>query len=246
MTCDRASQLVDGYLEGLLGPRERRRLEQHLSDCPCCTEELRARLAFEHRLQQALAAAVHNLEMAPDASRRLIQAVEAGLVVSDWRWSAMRVARLVAGALAAVLLVIGLFLLVNRAPLPPSVRQAVLSPGSQPALSVDQADISFEPYGMAPGDRFTITVPIRSDNLQGVDAIRCNLDINGPTGRYQFALFLQGPLPEYGLSVLQVTPDLLAAPCQAQYHVSPSEIFGQEGAYALRVTVFSPSAAPTE
>jgi hypothetical protein len=207
---------------------------------------LHDRLAFEHNLQQALTSSVHHLHLAPDTSQELIQAVESSLVAPGWTWSAMKVARLMAGALVAALLMLGLFLLVDRAPVPLGVQQAIRSPGSQPALSVDKAAISFEPYDMAPGDRFTITVPIRSDLLLGVDAVRCDLDINGPTGRYQFSLFMQGPLPERGLSVLQVTPDLLAAPCKDQYQMSPSDIFGQPGTYALRVTLFSPSVLSAE
>jgi hypothetical protein len=246
VTCERASHLIDDYLEELLSLRERGRLEQHLSACPHCAEELRDRLAFERNLQQALTASVHHLQMAPDASQGIVQAVEASMVAPRWPWSAMPVARVMGSALVAALLVIGLIFLMDRVPAPSGVQQAVRSPVGQPALSVDQSSISFEPYGMAPGDRFTITVPIQSNLLQGVDAVRCDLDVSGPTGRYRFALFMQGPLPARGLSILQVTPDLLATPSQEQYQMSPAEIFGQPGAYALRVTLFSPVAAPIE
>jgi hypothetical protein len=246
VTCDRASHLIDDFLEDLLGQRERGQLEQHLSACPRCAGELRDRLTFERKLQQTLTASVHHLQLAPDASQGLVQAVEAGLVTTRWPWGAMQIPRVVVGTLIAVLLVIGSIFLLDSFPARMSVQQVLRSTARQPALSVDQSNISFEPASMAPGDRFTVTVPIESDLLQSVDAIRCDLDISGPTGHYQFSLFMQGPLPARGLSILQVTPELLAVPSQDQYQLSPSEIFGQPGAYALRVTLFSPATVPVE
>jgi hypothetical protein len=246
VTCDRASQLIDDYLEKLLSPRQCGQLEQHFSACPRCAGELRDRIAFERNLQQTLTASVHHLQLTPDASQGLVQSVEASLAAPRWPWSGVQVAQVMGGTLVAVLLVIGSVLLVDRVPAPLGVQQALRPPVGQPALSVDQSSISFQPYSMAPGDRFTITIPIESDLLQGMDTIRCDLDIDGPTGKYRFVLLMQGPLPARGLSVLQVTPDLLAAPSQQQYQMSPAEIFGQPGAYDLRVTLFSPVTAPVE
>jgi hypothetical protein len=247
MTCDSASHLIDDLLGDQLSRREHQRLEEHLSACPYCAEILRERLAFEQRLQQALTASVHQLQLAPDTSRGMLQAVESNLQQRAWRFKVLPVARVMVGALAAVLLGLGLLLLAERVPVPSmGGQQTARSPVRQPALSVDQSSISFEPHHMVHGDRFTVTIPIESNLPQDVDTVRCDLEISGPTGQYRFALFMQGPLPARGLSIIQVTPELLARPSQDQYHLSPAQIFGLPGAYTFRVTVFSPVAATSQ
>jgi predicted anti-sigma-YlaC factor YlaD len=40
LVCQRAVELVTGYLEGTLSGRPRRRFEAHLTGCPHCTEYL--------------------------------------------------------------------------------------------------------------------------------------------------------------------------------------------------------------
>ena len=40
IVCQRAVELVTGYLEGTLARAGRRRFEEHLADCPHCTEYL--------------------------------------------------------------------------------------------------------------------------------------------------------------------------------------------------------------
>jgi len=247
MTCDSASHLIDDLLGDQLSRREHQRLEEHLSACPHCTEVLHERLALERRMQQALTASVHQLQLAPDASRGLLQAVEASLQQPAWRSRALPVARVLAGALAAALLGLGLLLLSERVPVPSiGGQQTGHSPARQPALSVDQSSISFEPHDMVHGDRFTVTIPIESNLLQEIDTVRCDLEISGPTGQYRFALFMQGPLPARGLSIIHVTPELLARPSQDQYQLSPAQIFGLPGAYTFRVTVFSPVVASSQ
>lgn len=241
MNCDTAGRLIDDLMGDQLSRRERQRLEEHLSSCPHCAKVLRDRLVLEQRMRQALAASVHHLRLPPGASRAMIQAVETSLQNPGWRFRFRPVAQVMAGVAAAVLLLFGLLFLSERVPVPSLNRQQTAhSPMSQPALAVDQSRISFEPDNMVPGDRFTVTVPIESNLLLDVDAIRCDLEISGPTGRYRFALFMQGPLPARGVSIIQVTPELLAGPSQDQYQLSPDQIFGLPGAYAFRVTVFSP------
>jgi hypothetical protein len=53
-------------------------------------------------------------------------------------------------------------------------------------------------------------------------------------------------MPARGLSILQVTPEMLALPSQAQYGVSPTEIFGLPGTYTFRVTLYSPIDLPIQ
>ena len=247
MTCDSAGRLIDDLMGNQLSRRERQRLEEHLSSCPRCAKELGERLVLEQRMQQALAASVHQLRLPPGASRAMIQAVETSLQKPGWRYRLWPMAQVMAGVAAAFLLFLSIVFLSDRVPIPAlGGQQTAHSPMIRPALSVDPSRISFEPDSMVPGDRFTVTVPIESNLLQEIDAVRCDLEISGPTGQYRFALFMQGPLPAHGLSIIQVTPDLLAGPSQDQYQLSPDQIFGLPGAYAFRVTVFSPMVASSQ
>lgn len=246
MNCDLACHLLDDYVDHRLRRRERERLELHLSDCPQCTEELRERLGFERAVQQALTASVQRLELAPEISRGMVQAVEQGLRQPAWSHQALRGVRLFAGAVIVALLLFSLSLLLGRIPIPAEVHQAIRPPTSQPALSLARDGILVEPSRIQPGDPFTVTVPIHSSQLQSLDGVRSNLEINGPTGNYRFALALQGPVPARGVSILQVTPDMLAGPSQQQYQIPPEEILGVPGIYTFRVTIFSPVVLPVE
>jgi hypothetical protein len=247
MNCDSAGRLLDDLTGDQLSRRERQRLEDHLSSCPRCAKILRERLVLEQRIRQALTASVLQLRLPPGASRATILAVERSFQKPGWRLRLRPIAQVLAGVAAAALLFLGMLLLSERVPIPPLAgQQTAHSPVIRPALSVDQDRISFEPVNMAPGDRFTVTVPIESNLLQAIDAVRCDLEISGPTGQYRFALFMQGPLPARGLSIIQVTPELLAGPSREQYQLSPDQIFGLPGAYAFRVTVFSPMVASSQ
>jgi hypothetical protein len=246
MKCDLVCHLIDDYLGNQLSQRDCQRLEKHVADCPHCTEELRDRLAFERSVRQALAASVQHLQLAPDASRGIVQAVDSGLQQTVWSYDAMRVVRMVAGVAVVALLLVGLSFYWGRIPTPLEVQQVIRPPVSRPALAVNRNHISIDPPSMQPGEMFTVTVPIQSDHLPSFRAIRCDLDITGPTGDFHFVLVLQGPLPVRGVSVLQVTPDVLAAACQDQYQMSPADIFGAPGVYTLRITLFSPVVPPVQ
>ena len=158
----------------------------------------------------------------------------------------VRGVRTLAGAVIVVLLLVSLSFLLGRIPTPAEVQQAVRPPASQPSLSLNRDSILVEPARIQPGDPFTITVPIHSSQLQSLDGVRCNLEIKGPTGEYRFALAVQGPFPARGVSILQVTPDMLAGPSQKQYQIRPEEILGAPGVYTFRVTMFSPVVLPVE
>jgi hypothetical protein len=246
MNCDLANQLIDDYIDGELSTRECQRLEKHMAKCPSCAQQLQERFAFDRSIQQALTSAVHHVRLEPAASQRILEAVEATARKPTWHWYVVQSARLLAGVLAGALLLAGMLLLLERWPMVPELQPAARSPGEQAALSVDRRQIYFQPASMQPGDRFTITVPIESGFAELVDPVRCDLDIEGPTGQYRFALFMEGPMPARGLSILQVTPEMLALPSQAQYGVSPTEIFGLPGTYTFRVTLYSPIDLPIQ
>jgi hypothetical protein len=44
--CSQSHELLSAYVDDVLSPEEREQLEKHLSDCPACTEELRALEAY--------------------------------------------------------------------------------------------------------------------------------------------------------------------------------------------------------
>lgn len=245
MTCDVASHQIDDYLDDQLDQHERRRLERHFEDCPRCAEELRGRIGLDRGVRHALATSVQHLQLASGPSRAIVQAIEGGARYSLWPERILQSALTMAGAFVVVLLLVGLVFLLGRIPAPGEMQPSIVLPAGRPALSVDRDRISIEPRVMAPGDQFTITVPVDSNWPQPIDTTRCDLDISGPSGRYRFALLMKGPLPSRGTSILQVTPAILADPCQDRYQIAPADIFSAPGVYTFRITVFSPVVAPS-
>lgn len=246
MTCDLVCLLIDDFLDKRLSKREHQRLEEHISACPRCARELNDRLAFERTMRQSLATSVQHLQLSSAASRRTIQSVESGARQSPWSFRAVRLMPMMAGTLGVTLLLASLLLLLGHIPIPVGVQRAILSPASKPALFVDRSDISIAPQHIQPGDLFTVTVPIHSDFFRPVDTVRCILEITGPSGDYRFAVTAQGPFPSHGISILHLTPELLAIPSREQYQISPTDILSAPGAHTFRVTIFSPAVSPAQ
>jgi hypothetical protein len=264
MNCDLVGHLIDDYLENELSQRDRHLLEAHLAKCFRCAEELRRRPAFERDMRRALSASVQPLRLSSDASSRIIEAAEHSLDRATWSNRAFFTLRLMAGAMAVALLLIGLFYLTGRIPVPSHLKRVALLPanklllsepdpvtlsvGDQPVPRITDASTSslpqtsflFEPRSMRPQQPFTMTVFLQSDLPRSLDSVRLDLDISGPTGYYRFALAVKGPLPAHGVSILRLTPELLAVPCQEQYLISPVEMFEMPGIYSLRITLFDP------
>lgn len=241
MSCDLAGYLMDDYLEDDLSDHDRQRLEKHLKSCSRCAGELDDRLVFERRLRQALVASVQHVQLKPEASRRILQAIEPGGPRPAWSDSAGPLFRLIPAMIVVALMLAGLVLLFGQFPVPSKVERVVLSPASRPAAALDLGGLVVEPKRIQAGDLFTVTVPIDGGLFRDTDMIRGNLDINGPTGRYHFAFDLPGPWPAVGPSVFMVTPGVLVAPCQEQYQISPGDILRAPGVYKFRVTIFGPA-----
>lgn len=110
-------------------------------------------------------------------------------------------------------------------------------------MTTSQLSMIIEPYVMRPRQPFTVTVFLWSAEAQPVEAVTLELDVNGPTGYYQFELALEEPLPSQGVSVLKVTPELLAEPCREQYLMAPTDLFATTGVYGVRVTMTKPASA---
>ncbi len=267
MNCDQAGCLIDDYLESGLSRRDRHLLEEHLARCSRCTEELRRRPAFERDVRRALAASVRPLYLSADASTRIVEAAEESLHRANRSYRAIVAFRIMAGAVAVALVVVGVFALLGRIPVPSHLRPTALFPlsklrlsearpdtltaGEQPAPRITvtstsllpRASILVEPRKLHPRDPFTMTVFLQSDLPRPLESVHLDLDISGPTGFYAFGLLVEGPLPAHGVSIFRVTPKLLAEPCQEQYLRAPTDIFSAPGVYTLRVTLFDPVVA---
>jgi hypothetical protein len=244
MKCEMACHLIDDYLENRLSRRDRQLLETHLAVCSSCAEELRQRPAFEHSLWRALASSVHHMQLSSEASSRLVQAAQNSVRRGIWSKRAVLTIQLMAGATTVVLLVVGMLVLLGRISLPAELPVLPRSSTSRPAISLTRNDILVEPWDLHPGEAFTATILLHSHLSEPVDAVRFRLDISGPTGDYSFVLAVQGPFPAESISVLQVTPALLATPCREQYQISPADIVRVPGVYTLRATLLSPVVMP--
>lgn len=268
MNCEAVGHLMDDLLDNALSQREREDLEEHLSRCPSCVRELRQRPTFERGIRRALATSVQSLALPSTFSGRLVERAEKSL---RWARRSERARRLVQasmGAAALCLLAMGLLFLTGSIPVPSHLQPVTLFPVNQASLSqwaarmdaatdrparwseedlapvaTTRVSMNIEPYVMKPHQPFTITLSLWSADAQPVDAVTLELDVNGPTGYYQFDLALEEPLPSRGVSVLKVTPDLLSEPCRVQYLMAPTDLFAATGVYDVRVTMTKPVSA---
>jgi len=239
-----ACHLMDDYLENQLGRHERLRLESHLATCSNCAEELRQRPAFDHRMWRALATAVQNLQVSPEASSQIVQAAQDSVRRGIWSKRAALTIQLMASAAVVLLLVVSMLIVMGRLPIPSDVTELSEPSNNEPAVFLSRNDIIVEPRDLHPGEPFTMTIFFHSDLSESVDAVRFKLNIDGPSGSYQFALAIQGPFPAQEVSVLRVTPETLAGPCREQYQISPEDIISEPGAYVFRAALVSPVIMP--
>jgi hypothetical protein len=268
VNCEAVGHLMDDLLDNILSQREQEDLEDHLRRCPRCVRELRERPAFERGLRRALATSVQPLVLSSTFSNRLVEGAEKSLRRARRSQRAHRLGQVSMCAAALCLVVVGLLFLTGSIPVPSQLQPVTLFPVNQASLSqwaarmnavldrpvkwsdeeiapasTSQVSMSIEPYVMEPGQTFTITLSLWSAEAQPVDAVTLQLDVNGPTGYYQFDLALQEPLPSQGVSVLKVTPELLAEPCRVQYLMAPTDLFAATGVYDVRVTMTKPASA---
>jgi hypothetical protein len=264
MNCDLAVGLIDDYIEQRLSRRDCLLLENHLAQCMRCAEELHRRPAFERDVRRALAVSVRPLYLSPEASTRIVEAASQSLKRASRSQRTFRTLRLLGGAVAAILVLVGFLSLIGDLPVTSHLRPVALLPASKvilsrtgmdtllpaehPAprltatshLSLPEASLLVEPWRMEPQEAFTMTVLLQSDLPQPLETVRLDLDITGPTGFYTFGLAVKGPLPAHGVSVFRLTPDLLVEPAQEQYLMAPSDVFRLPGVYTLRLTLSDP------
>jgi len=268
LNCEAVGHLMDDLLDNALGQREQELLVEHLGRCPRCVRELRQRPTFERGIRRALTTSVQPLALPSASCSRLVEAAEKSLRRARRSQRANCVVKISMGATALCLLVIGLLFVAGSIPVPSQLKPVTLLPVAQasftkwaakvdtalhypmkwiedePApVTTSQVSMIIEPHAMHPRQAFTITVFVWSAEAQPLDAVTLNLDVNGPTGYYQFDLALQEPLPSHGISILKVTPELLAEPCREQYLVAPIDLFAATGVYTVRVTMTKPASA---
>lgn len=243
MSCNWACQMMDDYLENRLGQYDRQRLEAHLALCRVCARELRSRPAFEHTVGRTLAESVQGLHLPSEACDRIVQLAQAGLKQAIWFRRVLLALQVVTGVVLAAIALAALLILTGRGRLPGVSLPVLLPATSSTSLSLAPNDLFIEPWHLKPGDTFTVTLLLRNNASQPLDTARIDLEVVGPTGDYRFVLAVRGPLPAHGVSILQVTPELLALPCRAQYQKSPAEILSVPGVYTFRATLFSPVSA---
>lgn len=263
MNCDLAGSLIDAYLENGLSQREYHQVERHLARCSRCSEEVRKRPAFERDLRRALALSVHSLYLSADAQTSIARAVEQSIHRGKRSRRVARGFQVMAAATAAVLMMVGLFALLRQIPVPSGLKPTALFPrssrpmsepdpvrslaGGQPSpqlVAPDDAprrtNLVVEPETMNPRDAFTMTVWLERDLPESLETVSLDLEIAGPTGSYFFGLAVNSPLPTHGVSVFQVTSELLAERCEEQYLISPVDIFAVPGVYTIRATLLYP------
>jgi hypothetical protein len=263
VNCESVVRAIDDYMYDELNERDRSQIEEHLAKCSRCAAELRKQPALERDVRRALAAEVRPLYIPADVSSRIVQASAESLNQAGKTRRTMLAVRVVGGALAVLLVAVGLLALLGRIPVPSSLTSVSLMPAKrlpsvepelEPVLDIGQprpqmetpvlsqlgAKMLIEPRDLHPREPFTITVYVQSDLPEPMDTMDLDLDIGGPTGSYRFELSFRGPLPAEGMSIFRVTPELLAKPCEERYLMSPTDIFSVPGAYTIRATLLNP------
>jgi Putative zinc-finger len=259
MNCEQAGHLLESYAEDELSQHDRHLLERHLANCTQCARQVGTRPVFECEVRRALGASAGTLYLSAGATSRIVQAAEESLQGAIRSRRALFGLRWVGGTLAVALLLVGLFALMGRIPVPLRLGTIVLSPANRLVLFHPQADtlptevtsapqsamagnsslphasLLIEPRDMQPGEPFIMSISLLSESSQPIKAVRLDLEVDGPTGFYRFDLSMNGLLPAHGMSVLEVTPELLAKPCEEQYLISPTDIFRLPGVYTVRV-----------
>ncbi len=218
--------------------------------------------ALERSLRRALATSVQPLSVSTEASSRFIHAAEESLHKGRRSARVSDLVRIMTAATALALVLVGILFLTGDLAVPSQLKPVALFPASRlpfadlpsPGLSPDEGpmladseairesvpyvSMLVEPRQMRPRDPYTITVFVESDMSRSLESIRLDLDISGPTGYYSFELTVEGPLPGRGVSVVRLTPDLLAETCEEQYLIAPTDVFSAAGTYNLRLTLF--------
>ena len=263
MNCESVVRMIDDFVYDELNQRDRSQIEEHLARCPSCARELRKQPALERDVRRALAAQVRPLYISADTGSRIVQASEESLNRAGRARRTMLTVRVVSGALAVLLVAVGILALLGRIPVPTNFKSVSLIPAKRlpsaepeldavlganrphpqmetPTLSLLEASMLIEPRDLHARQPFTITIYVQSDLPEPMDTMDLDLEILGPTGSYRFELSFSGPLPAEGTSVFRVTPALLARPCEERYLVSPTEIFSVPGAYTIRATLLNP------
>ena len=135
MNCEQARHLLDGYLDDELNRYERQRLEAHLASCPKCVDELRNRSSLEYTIRHALTSSAQHRSLTSEVSSRIVSAAQGGVRQGIWANYTLIAMRSAATLAALVLVVIGLLLLLERAPAATATRPITLPPVIQLALS---------------------------------------------------------------------------------------------------------------
>jgi hypothetical protein len=262
VNCDQAGRLVDDYLAEQLSQREHALFEAHLLACDRCARELGTLPGFERNLRRALATSVQPLSVPAETSSRLVDAAEESLHKARRTVRVAGLLRFMAASVALALLLVCVLFLTGDLAVPSQLQPVALFPASRqpfahlPSLnsllnggpmpadseaipeSVPHVSLLFQPRQMRPRDPYTMTVFMESDMSRSLESIRLDLDVSGPTGYYRFDLAVEGPLPGRGVSILRLTPDLLAETCEEQYLMAATDLFREAGTYNIRLTFF--------
>ena len=85
MKCESVQELIPPYVLGALEPRERRRVEQHISKCPECTEALREALEVSANLAKAFPIAQPSVHVRTALLRQVREGAETSARTSMFR-----------------------------------------------------------------------------------------------------------------------------------------------------------------
>jgi hypothetical protein len=139
VNCGLAGRLIDDYQDNELGPRQRTAVEAHVSACPRCAEQLRARRKLDRDLNHALAVEVLHRYPSFTTGAQTVTAAQAGLRLAIWTNHVASAMRLMATLVAIALVAVGLYSLATHLHLSTDLDPITLSPVRQLLLARPRA-----------------------------------------------------------------------------------------------------------
>ncbi len=239
MNCDLACGLMDEYLENRLSHRDQERIEEHLSRCARCRQELEGRLSFEELLRHRLTASVGSLRLPRERGHRIVRAAQRSAQRALWSKRLITGGQLALGVAAVILLMAGLVYSRGRIPAPLQQTQVNVVAATDVGLQRQEDSVGIEPARLVAGEAFTVTLRLRNEThrslTEGVVGLTVERAAASGSG-YRFGVPLGRPVQPGERWEVQLTPQSLRQVCLREYGIEPADLLAEPGVYTFRVT----------
>lgn len=135
MTCEKALELLDEYVDGTLDEAQHQELELHLADCAACRQEERALRAFLAEAASFKRETPPSRDLWPEIAER---------IEKEKGWSARRYALPLLAVAAAAVLALVSTMQVGPKPVETAPSEPLQQASTGPASDVEKAELEYE------------------------------------------------------------------------------------------------------